>query len=115
MVPTASTFASRPDFCASGSGTIVSGSDFCASDSCTTDCGQGTPGQPSSSSPRLCSCDWSTTLIARADASSVDAVWLIRTTMPHTTNSEMQIGINQLYHLVLSPAAALVRPLSERR
>src|SRR6516225_881502 len=107
MVPTASTFASRPDFCVSGNGTTISGPDFCASDSCTTSCGQGTPGQPSSSSPRLCSCDWSTTLVARGDALFVDAVW---------TSSEMQIGTNQLYHLgPFACSRPVVRPLSERR
>src|SRR5206468_3000110 len=109
---------SDPDFCASGSGTTISGPNFCASSSGTTSSGQGTLGQPSSSSPHLCSCDWlSTMLVARGDALSADAVWLIRTTtIPHTTGNEMQIGTNQLYHLgPFVCSRPVVRPLPERR
>src|SRR5262249_60875336 len=113
MVPV----ASRPDFCASGNGTTISDPDFGASGSGTASSGQGTLGQPSSSSPRLCSCDWlSTTLVARGDALAVDAVWLRTNTMPHTTSIEMQIGTNQQYHhdpFVCS--RPVVRPLYERR
>src|SRR5262249_35756175 len=112
------TAVSAPDFCASGCGTTASAPDFCASGNSTTSSGQDTLGQLSSRCPCFCSCDClSTALVARDNALSVDAVWLIRTnTMPHTTSSEMQLGTHQMSHLgPLACSRPVVPLLSERR